>query len=479
MGAPLALVVVMSGCFGRPRPAEGGTPVTVEQVPVETPGPIVVGHWSYYGAKQGLSADVHDVSPDEGGNVYVAGDDALYAKGASAPTFDRFDWENAGLTKNCNDPAQMNSDTPTTPYTQCPVISVAGAAPGKVIVGFQGFGIEADNAAAWARRTGGMDVAAFDPAQKAVSRTRHVFIASPPHVVCHTDGTEFAGTCSDPNDYWWVNGRRLVRQALRIVVNHDPSSAMYGDVWVGGNHGTFSALLANAAARGWKDLSAGWGPDWVDATDVREHLHPAITDSLGYVRLGAGYALSIDPRNGTVWGSNGIRTTWVTGYGADLSDPRWWMGTFYDIWPDSGDNWYGPTNDEIRAVSHCPDGTLWIGSLTHGLARIDTGGAVTTLDLPDPSTGDSVTALACDPGDSSLWIGLGTGGLLRLVGGVGGTFQPVDASRSPEFASHPVASIQIDRWSTPRKVWVAFAPATDATTGAITAGGGVGAYDGD
>jgi hypothetical protein len=272
-----------------------------------------------------------------------------------------------------------------------------------------------------------------------------------------------------------VNGRRLFRKVMRIVVNHDRSSPEYGDVWMGGGHATFAVLLANAAQRGWRDLTDGFGPDWTDAKDVWEHLHPAITDSMGIARLGAGYALSIDPRDGTVWGSNGIRTTWVTGYGPNLSATDWWMGTFYDLWTDSGDNWYGPTNDQVRSVSHCADGTLWVGSATHGLARIATDGTVSYLDLPDPATlADSVTAVACDPADSSLWIGLGSGGVMRLSNGA---FQRVDTAGAPAFANQPVASIQIDRWSTPRTVYVAFAATRDATQ-AVLSSGGVGAYTG-
>jgi hypothetical protein len=42
--------------------------------------PISVDGWTFYGAQQGLPAEVYDVSADEGGNVYVAGGDALQVK---------------------------------------------------------------------------------------------------------------------------------------------------------------------------------------------------------------------------------------------------------------------------------------------------------------------------------------------------------------------------------------------------------------
>lgn len=454
--------------------------------------PVVVGHWTYYGPAQALSADVHDVSADEGGNVYVAGGDALYAKKKTGASFQRFDAANAGLTRNCNDPAQMTSDFPTAPFTLCPVISVAGAAPGKVFVGLQGFGIEAElrNGASWAIHTGGADVVTYDGAAGTAQRSRHVFVASPPHVVCGTNGESFVSTCS-ATDPWWNNGRRLFRQVMRIVVNHDRSSPMYGDAWMGGNHATFAALLENAQSRGYRDPAAGWGPEWVDASNVWEHVHPAIYGVMGEFLVGETHALSIDPRNGQVWGSNGIRTAYVTGYGADLSNPQWWMGpiiydptaattadrykSFYDVWPDSGDPWSGPTNDWVRSVSHCMDGTVWIGSLTHGLARIDPAGNLSYVPFPDASFGSSVSAVACDPSDASVWIGLGGGGVVRLKGGA---FERVSVAGAPDFTGQPLASIQVDRWSGgPRTLYFAFDATRDAA-GRVLRGGGVAAYDG-
>jgi hypothetical protein len=436
---------------------------------------VVRGAWTYYGAAEGLPGTIHDVSADEAGNVYVAGGDGLYAKRRSDRRFLRFDADNAGLTRNCNDPPPPGQQVPPKPFFLCPVISVAGAAPGKAIVGLEGLGVEHDVGVSWVLASGGADVVAFDAERGTLGRTRHVHIASPPGVVCGVDeGVSYPDTCSDPTDNWWLNGRRLLRQVFRIVVNHDASSAMYGDAWMGGNHGTFSVLLANAAARGWTDRTAGLGPDIADAKDVWEHHHPSFVSSTGLLLIGEGWALSIDPRTGFPWGSNGVRTAYVAGYGADLSaTPKWWMDPwnpvtgFIDLWPDAGDEWLGPTNDHVRSMSHCPDGTLWIASSTHGLARIDPGGAITTPALP-AGEGPGVSAIACDPSDHSVWIGLEAGGVGRLRGA---TFEPVQIPGVPAFAGHRVASIQVDRWSSPRTVYFAFAPTKDA-------GGGIGSYDG-
>ena len=503
-----------------------------------TPPPPVVrirGNWTYYDVGQGLSQDVQDVSADEGGNVYVAGGDAVYVKKKGDDQFLRFDAKNAGLTETCNDLAYIdpaNIQYPPTPPYLCRVISVAGAAPGAAIIGYKGFsqkegdvGYQRDQWA-WAVTTGGADVVAFDPDKGTLARARHVWIASPPGIVCHADGTERPTTgCSDPNDPWWNNGRALVRRIERIVVNHDKSSPLYGDVWLGGNHAVFSVLLANASARGYPDKTAAYAGirfghsstafgSWSDATDVWEHVHPAIAPSGSNLFVdGEGYALSIDPKTGAVWGSNEFRTAYVTGYGPNLANDAWWMGPldasvvndqaawYVDVWPDPttptspspdfnayAGRFYGPTRDDVRSVSHCPDGTLWVGSTTHGLARIDTGTfAVTRVDLPNDGLG-GVTAVACDPKDGSVWIGRGLrdwsypddfvitgGGLQRYTNG---QFATVDTKGVPAFANNPVNSIQIDPWSSPRVLYFAFHPVVDAS-GKITAEGGVASYDGD
>jgi hypothetical protein len=468
--------MLVAGCIGGGSSDAGGSTSTTQtpQTPQAPTPPVKRGDWTWWGRAQGLSDDVQDVSADEGGNVYVAGGDALFVKRAGDQAFLRFDAAGAGLTKGCNDPADYHDETPAKPFTMCRILAVAGASAGKAIIGFDGFNLEPQDGAAWTFKTGGADVVTFDPAAKTLARQRHVRIASPPHVICAT--TTFYGrvsSCPDPTNWWWVNGRRMVARVRRIVVNHDPRSPMYGDVWFGGKHGTFSALLANAEARRLPDHTAGFLPEWADAKDVWEHDHPDLWDAKGGFVNGEGWALSIDPRDGTVWGSNGYRTTTMQGYGADLSDDHWWTGTKHDLWPDPPGEYLTPAADDVQSMSHCPDGTLWIGSLSHGLARFDPAGQLSFTSLPDPALRESVSAVACDPADSSLWIGLGVGGVMRLRNG---KFEAVDTTGLP-FASNRVQSIQIDRWSPTRIVYFAFAPLTDGN-GAIVQGGGVGAYAG-
>lgn len=439
------------------------------------------GDWTYYGAEQGLSEDVQDVSPDEGGNVYVAGGDALYVKRRADQKFLRFDAGNAGLTKNCNDVAEISLPTPTKPFWQCRILAVAGAEPGKAIIGYEGFGHEAYASGwDWVLSTGGADVVRFDSAAGTLSRTRHVFIASPPHVVCAAAEAGLTTTAAcPPGDWAWETGRRLCHKIRRIVVNHDRSSPMYGDAWLGGEHGTFSALFNNAAARGYVDRTAGW-PGFEDAKDVWEHLHPnvALPAHPDWFINGEGWALSLDPRDGKPWGSNEYRTAYVAGYGPNLAWDQFGLGpwtkesAFIDVWPD-GPDFSSAQFDAVRSMSHCPDGTVWIGSTTHGLARIAPDETVSYPPLP-ANAGAGVSAVACDPADGSVWIGLQQGGVTRLRGGV---FEPMDATGLPAYARHPVANIQMDRWSSPRVVYFAFAPLTDAS-GQVVEAGGVGAFHG-
>lgn len=456
--------------------------------------PLTLNHWTFYGAAQGLSQDVHDVSADEGGNVYVAGTDAVYAKTRTDARFLRFDAESAGLTLSCHagvppedDPAFRAAldgklhPQPPGPPAACPVISVAGAAAGTAAIGFKGHGTDGDGDADWAQESGGMDVVRFDGAK--LQRARHVFIASPPHSVCGVTGEGHTDKCPDPADYFWVSGRRKLRQVMRIAVNHDHSSPAYGDIWMGGTHATLAALLHEAPARGWHDRTQGQPAKWADAQYVWEHAHPAFySQSLNEFLTNEAHAVAIDPRSGTPWGSNAFRTGYLAGY-PDLTSDGWWLEplnaaspSWIDVWPDIGDDPWGPSFDAIESLSFCDDGTLWFGSARHGLARRDPNGALSTFGLPDYALhSDNVYAVACDPSDGSVWIGLGWGGLMRFKDGAFTQLDPNDPSL-PALVRQPVRSIQIDRWSSPRIVYFAFLASTDAA-GKVRSGG-VASYDG-
>jgi hypothetical protein len=309
-----------------------------------------------------------------------------------------------------------------------------------------------------------------------------VLVASPPHTICADGGRERHATSCSPDEFYWNTGRRKLRQVFRIAVNHRQGTREYGDVWMGGTHSTLAALLEDAAGRGYPDRVSGQAARWNDARDVWEHDHPAFYDPASNLFLtGYTYAIAIDPRNGIAWGSNGFRTAYIAGY-PDLSSDNWWLDptdaahpTWIDVWPDGTSSPLGGAQDHVESLSFCDDGTLWMGSSTHGLAVRDPGGGISVIGLPDPGThGDSVTAVACDPTDHSVWIGLGWGGVMRYRNG---QFSTLATAGLPDFVAQPVRSIQIDRWSTPRRVYFAFVQSTNAS-GAVVKPGGVAVYGG-
>ena len=490
---------VSDGGTGDTASADGGMDGGTADAGSALVPPFTKDSWTFYGTGQGLSQNVNDVSADEGGNVYVAGGDAVYAKRRTDTGFQRFDAANAGLTQNCYAGVPPESDpgfeaainrvhpSPPGPAQLCPVLAVAGAAPGVAMIGLQGIGTDEDLDADWAQDSGGADLVQFDGAK--LTRARHVFIASPPQTICvapdasgHLVETH-ATYCSNPPDpFFWQVGRRKLRQVFRIVANHRAGTPLYGDMFMGGTHASITAYLHDSASRGLPDHTVGQPPKWVDAKDVWEHDHPALWSNARNAYLtGYTHALAVDPWSGTPWCSNGFRTAWLRGYGADLHWDVWWLEPltasnpyWYNVWPDNAD----PTlslDDNVESLSFCDDGTLWIGSSAHGLARRDPGGGFSYLSLPDPDKhGNSVYAVACDPSDHSVWIGLGWGGLMRYRDG---QFTSLDPTGLPEFVRQPVRSIQIDRWSTPRIVYAAFIPSADAS-GVISRGGGVGAFAG-
>lgn len=475
--AALAAALLGAACGGGATAGDGGGPPDDGggDPPVVVRPPVVDGAFTFYSVEQGLPRDVRDVSADEAGNVYVAAVDAVLAKGRDDADFLRFTPEDAGLTANCDAAGTVT----------CPIVSVAGAAPGVAIVGLQGIGTDGDADPEWQIDSGGADVLAFDG--EALTRTRHVHVAGPPERFC----MDYSPPPCSIGDATYEKGRRKVRQVLRLAVNHDPSAAQYGDVWMAGTHGTFSVLVANAEARGWVDLTLEY-PGTEDRRFVWEHDHPAmfvpatIDGEKRWAYLtGRSTAIAIDPTTGDPWAANETRAARKLGYGArpdgwdapmwPFYDPAFQIRSWLDVWPDPE-----PANldefdaldpawmDAVTSLSFCDDGTLWIASALHGLARRSPEGTISYVDLP-PGLGNSASAVACDPADGSVWVGFGWGGFGRW----NGAWWLPDPAKTPAFALYgPVGNVQIDRWTTPRIVYLAHVASG-------TRPGGVTAYRGD
>lgn len=479
--------LVLGGCGGGGGGGEtsprGGDPLPDDPPVIPPPPPpdptalrvaASLGDWTFYEAV-GEGAGASDVSADEGGNVYVAAGSAVFAKRRDDLEFLRFDADDAALTKNCSADGTV----------ACEIASVAGAAPGRAVIGFAGVGTDGDLDPEWQQFSGGADVLRFDGTR--LTRERHVLVASPPHVVSY-----------DP--YSWESGRRKMRQILRVAVEHDPARPQYGDVWVGGTHGSFAVLLANPERRGWTDAAASF-PGFEDARGVWEHDHPAIHGLLFRgggkgtfeILTGSTYALAIDPTTGDPWAANDFRMALKRGYGARpdgwdvpvFPPDKGWddMTSFYDVWkdPPTPVAQFDAANpawaDAVTSLSFCPDGTLWIGSGIHGLAVRPPGPpgleeSYATFPIPAErcwAEGGhricSVWAVACDPTDGSVWVGFGGGGIGRFKDGAWS--YPPEAA--PAYAVRaPVRSIQIDRWAGRRIVYFAHV-ATARERGGVTA----------
>ena len=495
----LACALAVGGCgSSKQASSQGGTTPTGAGTPPAQPAaptpPTSVGDWTFYGAGQGLPAQVYDVSADEGGNVYVAGGDGVYAKPSAAAAraagavdaFKRFDASNAGITQNCfqgldpwtatgADLYRVAHPNPPGPPAMCPIISVAGAAAGKAIIGFNGYGTDGDLDGEWAKDSSGLDVLAYDPVAAKVTRTRHVYVATAPGIVCGAFEQPGSGS-TKPVCFGWdefmLYGRRKLHKVYRIVVNHHAGTPQYGDVWMGGTHATLSAFFNDQAeARGWygnawiRDCATAPGADptvcpkfqdpVTGAWNVFEHEHPAFnttpfpndpTIPIGPDKTGDTWALAIAP-NGQPWAHNGLRLAAMHGDTADLgAGVRMDWKLVFDLWPDT------PTtfdDDAVRTMTFCPDGTLWVGTLAHGLARVNTtNGSISGLALP-AGTGQNVWALACDR-NGSLWISTDWAQIVRYDTKAGSFSTP--PADLPSLAHHVAASIQIDEWSQPNPV---------------------------
>jgi hypothetical protein len=124
--------------------------------------------------------------------------------------------------------------------------------------------------------------------------------------------------------------------------------------------------------------------------------------------------------------------------------------------------------DAVSSLSFCDDGTLWIASTLHGLARLARDGSIAYVSLP-ADLGDSASAVACDPADGSVWVGFGWGGFGRWNGS---SWWTIAAESPPDFAAKaPVRAIQIDRHASPRVVWFALAKSGHGPGGLVSYSG--------
>ncbi|HVE84662.1 MAG TPA: hypothetical protein VND93_17520 [Myxococcales bacterium] len=367
--------------------------------------------WAFYGPESGAPLRVWGVSSDQGGNLWVAGgDQGLFLLRPGSTQFECFTIAN-GLTPYVDD---------TGPHQQS-VVSVAGGPAGVVYAGYQGhFAGHEDADPLYMIRSGDADKVTLAPGGISV---QHIDIRTPP------------GVSSSPDA---INGRDKIRTVWRIL--YDRAT---GNVWFGGNHGVAM---------------------WEAQTQmVFEHQHAAINScgADGHCTLLSGdwYGIARDAA-GDLWMGGGHRLAKLQYTNAQ----RFWgpLSPIIDVWPDASGT--SRTDDYVQDLA-MSGSTLWVGSITNGLAAVDaTGAHPVPLALPGYRT--KITSLEADPQDGSLWVGLQWGGMARMSGGTVSVYS--DKVFGRQLIDWPVWDVQSDRLGPggARRILVAFQ------------GGAVGVYTG-
>lgn len=394
--------------------------------------------WTFYGSGNGGPGSVLGAAADEGGNLWVAGgEQGLFLMENGSGQFRRF---TLGDGLHPWGTPFAGQGPVTRPYLN--VLSVAGGPAGTAFVGYRGLEIAGEYGCedSW-------DGPNPDPNVYKSGDADRVTLAGSGLQVSHYDISTGPGlVAAEPR------GREKICDVHRIVYDAPSRS-----VWFGANHGY------------------AWGDP--AGTTVREHAHPLLngfaneTIDHEYALTGEYHGLAVEP-GGNLWvgglfrsqrcpaGMDGLGFWTCEGQGS-LPSGQYAL----DWWPDAVHTDSRPSqrvDDHVSGMALGPDGSLWIGSYTNGLARRRPDGTVEFLGegLADPLR---VSSVAVDPSDGSVWVGATRGGLTRLQAGVAKVW---DSGTLGSRASAEAVDIQFDRSGPTRKVIVAFR------------NGWVGVYDG-
>lgn len=394
---------------------DGGTDGGGEPISLPT-----LDGWQFFGPQHGGPREVHGVTGDGAGNIWVAGGrDGLFLLTPGADTFTRFTHAD-GLSGHNG----IGFD----------VISVSGGPGGTVYVGYKGLesGGNDELDPMWMQKTGDADKVVWNGATLSVT---HYDISSPPGMYAQ-----------------YPEGREKVRHIYRL--QYDPRTQ---NVWFGGNHGT--ALYEHARSIVWEHQHADiWG--------YKESASVDPSGASATMLSGDWWGIGVDP-SGNFWMGGGHRVARIN-YASEGNQFWATVSPIIDVWPDAETTNARPemrTDDLVRALAITPSGDIWVGSDHNGLARID-GGSFTVSYIPGSNLADpAVTALHVDPRDGSLWVGHLWGGLTRIRGGA---YEHTSLSvLGRALADMEVRDIQSFTHGGARRILVAFS------------GGGVGIYTGD
>jgi len=171
--------------------------------------------------------------------------------------------------------------------------------------------------------------------------------------------------------------------------------------------------------------------------------------------------------NGDVW-FGGINRSTLFPYGSTgldwfragaLTECANCIANRIDVWPDAVAEPIFPTpsqrvDDNVADMAVLPDGSVWIGSFSNGLAHYSPGRPTEfRRDLMVDPRGNA-TGLEYDASDGSLWIGYSYGGLARLKGNV---YTPYDYRvLGIDLTQGHIPDIQSDNYGGHRRILVAF-----------------------
>ncbi len=409
------------------------------------------GGWTFYGTQNGGPQMVHGVTSDASGNIWVAGGtEGLFLLKPGETRFHRYTMAD-GLR-----PYGYMPDGGAPPGEKyLSVLSVAGGPAGTVFAGYEGKPVPsgvADCESNW-------DSEHPDPSiYKSGDADRVTLQAGDRISVVHYDIFTGPGLIADE-----LRGREKLCTIRRIAYH-----AASNSVWFGGNHG-FAWGQANYQGNPTCDGQ-------YECSGVLEHSHPAINGCADetpscrpdHVYLFTGEYFGVAPLpNGDVWFGGANRSTlflygtygynwWQAGHDVECASC---IANRIDVWPDAVGEPGIPTpsqrlDDNVSDMAVMPDGSVWIGSFTNGLAHY-TRGRPTEFrhdTLIDPR-GNAV-GLELDSTDGSLWIGYSYGGLAKLNGNI---YTPYDYRvLGPDLTQGWIPDIQSDNFGGHRRLLVAF-----------------------
>jgi hypothetical protein len=422
--------------------------------------------WQFLGMEQGGPAKVYGVTADEGGNIWVAGgEDGLFLLRPGESTFRKFTMAD-GLRPYGYMPD--GSVPPGPKYLK--VISVAGGPAGTVFVGYEGMpGAGTDHCESnW-------DGPSPDPARyKSGDADKVTLLEDGTLHVVHYD--IFSGPTVVRDE---PRGREKLCNILRIAYDKRTRS-----VWFGGNHGF---------ARGDSEYQGNPGCNGQHAcSGVTEHVHPALNAYVyshqaqdkaeypnepsrwrvrGALLTDAYYGVAVDP-SGDVWFGGAERSTRFRYATAEAGRHNYWRAQSmtedkehawnrFDFWPDAvGEPAMSRpeqrTPDHVSSMTMAPDGTVWAGSFSRGLAQLDRDGRVQrrlASELVDRK--GLVSSVAADPLDGSIWAGASWGGGISRVkdNTIAHYSLPVFGQ---DLSSMRITDIQMDTSGGQRRVLVGF-----------------------